>query len=123
LLNLFYDEPDPDRWFCRDRYPRRILRALLRRSRPGGQKQSQSVWGGRTQVFLSLSAGLQKLRVRYRVNDNVYARTHPEELVCIVGKPFPLDRMRWANPILFGAAVSSHPLGDPGLLQCAGVSL
>jgi hypothetical protein len=107
LLNLFYDEPDPDRWFCGDRYPRRILRSLLRRRRTGSQKQ----------LFLSLSDGLRKLGVAYRVNDYANARAHPEELACIVGKPFLLDRMRWDNPILFGAAVFSHPLDDPQLLQ------
>ncbi|MGZ5103931.1 MAG: glycosyltransferase [Usitatibacter sp.] len=42
---------------------------------------------------------------------------HPEELACIVGKPFVLDKIRWKNPIVFGAAVYSHPIDDPTLLE------
>jgi hypothetical protein len=28
-----------------------------------------------------------------------------------------LDKIRWKNPILFGAAVYSHPIDDPRLLE------
>lgn len=108
VLNLFYSEPDPDRWFLFDRFPRRLLRRSLRgKPRIGGQKR----------LFLNLCAGLQKLGVPYRVNDYRYIRHHPDELACIVGKPHLLDALSWRNPILFGAAVHSHPLADPALLQ------
>ena len=54
LLNLFYEEPDGDRWLPFDRYPRRIVRRIVRgRTRPGGQKR----------VFLNLCAGLDRLRL------------------------------------------------------------
>lgn len=107
-LNLFYEEPDPDRWFPGDRYPRRALRRIIRGShRPGGQMR----------VFLNLSAGLDKLGVKYRINDYRYIKSHPEEVACIVGKPFVLDKIDWRNPILFGAAIHSHPLEDPELLE------
>mgnify|MGYP003296622018 CR=1 FL=1 len=53
VLNLFYAEPDPDRWLPFDRYPRRLLRRLIRgKPRPGGQ----------TRVFLNLMAGLDESR-------------------------------------------------------------
>ena len=107
-LNLFYLEPDPDRWFSGDRYPRRLIRRIVRGPRrPGGQER----------VFLNLKAGLRQLGVPYRENDFAYARKHPEEPVGIIGKPHVLDMMEWKNPILFGAAVMSHPLADPGLLN------
>ncbi len=107
-LNLFYAEPDEDRWLPLDRYPRRILRRMVRGpQRPGGQ----------TRVFLNLKAGLDEIGVPFRVNDFSYARRHPDQLACIIGKPFVLDRMEWRNPILFGAAVFSHPLDDPALFQ------
>lgn len=107
-LNLFYAEPDPDRWLPLDRYPRRLLRRVVRGApRPGGQ----------TRVFLNLCAGLDRLGVSYRVNDYAHARKRPGELACIVGKPFLLDRVQWRNPILFGAAVYSHAADDPHLLQ------
>lgn len=106
-LNLFYAEPDPDRWFPGDRFPRRAVRRLLRGPRrPGGQ----------TRVYLNLRDGLDRIGVPYRVNDYRYAERHPEELACIIGKPFVLDIRRWRNPILFGAATFSHPIDDPDLL-------
>src|SRR4051812_31583165 len=100
-LNLFYEEPDDDRWVPLDRYPRRLVRRILRGKRQGG---------GQQRVFLNLCVGLDRLRVTYRVNDYRYAKGNPSALACIVGKPCVLDRMPWKNPILFGAAVYSHPL-------------
>jgi hypothetical protein len=108
MLNLFYEEPDPDRWVPLDRYPRRLLRHLLRgRPRPGGQAR----------VFLNLCAGLDRIGVPYRVNDYRFIRKHPGELACIVGKPCVLDKVKWENPILFGASGYSEPVTDPRLLE------
>jgi hypothetical protein len=108
MLNLFYEEPDGDRWLPLDRYPRRVARRLLRGApQPGGQKR----------IFLNLCAGLDRLGARYRVNDYGYAKKNPRDLACIIGKPFVLDEVKWRNPILFGAAIYSHPLDDPHLLQ------
>lgn len=108
VLNLFYQEPEGDRWLPLDRYPRRLVRRLWRgEPQPGGQQR----------IFLNLCAGLDRIGVGYRVNDFGYARRNPGELACIVGKPFVLDKIEWKNPILFGAAVHSHPLDDPHLLQ------
>ena len=73
--------------------------------------------GGQTRVFLNLCAGLDRIGARYRVNDYAYSKSHPLELACIVGKPFVLDKIQWKNPILFGAAVYSHPVDDPRLLE------
>lgn len=107
MINLFYLEPDPDRWVPFDRYPRRIARRLIR----GPQRPS-----GQMRVFLNLCKGLDQLGISYRVNDFAYARRHPNELACIIGKPCVLDMMHWKNPILFGASIYSHPLDDPHLL-------
>jgi glycosyltransferase involved in cell wall biosynthesis len=107
MLHLFYEEPDPDRWLPFDRYPRRVIRRLARgKPRAGGQQR----------VFLNLCAGLDKLGIKYRINDYGYAQKHPNELVCIIGKPHLLDKIPWRNPICFGAAVYSHPMDDPTLL-------
>lgn len=107
-LNLFYEEPDDDRWLPFDRFPRRVLRRALRgRPRPGGQAR----------VYLNLRAGLERLGVPHRVNDYRHARRNPGELACVIGKPFVLDKIAWENPILFGAAVFSHPVDDPTLLE------
>jgi hypothetical protein len=107
-LNLFYEELDTDRMLPFDRYPRRVVRRVLRgKSRPGGQAR----------VFLNLRAGLDRLGVTYRVNDYRHVRRYPDEVVGIIGKPHVLNKTAWANPILFGAAVYSHPSDAPDLLS------
>jgi glycosyltransferase involved in cell wall biosynthesis len=107
-LALYYQEPDPDRWFRFDRYPRRVIRRIVRGAhRPGGQMR----------VFLNLCAGLDRLGTQYRINDFRYARRNPAMPVGIVGKPHLLYEHAWRNPILLGASVMSHPLADPGMLE------
>lgn len=108
MLNIFYEEPEGDRWLTFDRFPRRIVRRLLR-----GKAQD----GGHKRIFLNLCAGLDRIGVRYRVNHYTHARRNPHELACIIGKPCVLDKMDWKNPILLGAAVFSHPSDDPHLFE------
>jgi hypothetical protein len=108
MLRLFYGEPEDDRWLPFDRYPRRLARRLVRGvPRPGGQKR----------VFLNLCAGLDRIGVAYRVNDYAGAKRDRGAPACIVGKPHLLDEIEWKNPILFGAAVFSHPSDDPRLFE------
>jgi len=107
-LNLFYEEPQSDRLLPLDRYPRQVIRRFIRgKPRIGGQKL----------VFLNLCAGLKRLNFHYRVNDYRYIKQHPDEVACIIGKPHVLNKIEWENPILFGAAVFSHPCDDPKLLE------
>ena len=108
-INLFYEEPPmADRWFPTDRYARHIVRRIVRgKPRPGGQMR----------VFLNLCAGLDRIGVSYQVNQYGYINHHPEELAGVIGKPHLLDKICWRNPIIFGAAVFSHPLDDPDLLN------
>lgn len=106
VLNIFYEELDEDRWFPFDRYPRRLIRRVVRgRPRPGGQ----------TRVFLNLRAGFDRIGVRYRLNDYRHVINNPNELACIIGKSFVLDKIRWENPILLGSSLTKHPLDDPHL--------
>ena len=107
-INLFYEEPEGDRWLPFDHYPRRIIRRILRgKPRPGGQMR----------VFLNLCAGLERIGIPYRVNNYQYIQQHFEEVACIIGKSHLLDKIKWKNPILFGAAVFSHPCDDTELLN------
>jgi len=108
MLNVFYAEADGDRWLPLDRYPRRAIRRILR---------GPPVIGGHQRVYLNLRAGLDLIGARYRVNDHEYASSHPEEVACILGKPFLLEQHRWRNPIVFGPAGYSHPSDDPALLE------
>lgn len=107
-INLFYEEPEEDRWLSFDRYPRAFIRRIVRgKPKIGGQKR----------VFLNLCAGLDRLGISYRVNDYRYIQRHPQEVACIIGKTHVLDKIAWKNPILFGAAVFSHPCDDPQIFN------
>ncbi|AMR31817.1 hypothetical protein A0256_10490 [Mucilaginibacter sp. PAMC 26640] len=106
-LNIFYSEPDPDRWIRYDRYPRRLIRRLIR----GKQKP-----GGVMMVALNLMEGLKKINVPFRYNDYAHIQKHPEEIACIIGKPHLLTEKIWPNPIIFGAGIFSHPIDDQNLL-------
>lgn len=107
-LNLFYEEPNPDRWIHYDRYPRAVFRRLVRgKTRPGGQQM----------VFINLCKGLARLGHTYNINPYRVFRKPTQKLACIVGKPQVLFNHKWQCPILFGASVFSHPLDCPDLLK------
>jgi hypothetical protein len=107
-LNLFYEEPDHDRWFKYDRYPRKIIRRVVRgKQRPGGVMT----------IAINLMKGLDKINVPYRFNDYSYIKKHPEEIACIIGKPHLLFEKKWRNPIILGAGIYSHPIDCPDLFE------
>jgi glycosyltransferase involved in cell wall biosynthesis len=106
IINLFYEEPDTDRWFKFDRYPRKIIRRLFRgKPKPGGVML----------IVLQLMKGLDKLGIPYRFNDYKYAKNNPNELIGVIGKPHLIFEEKFQNPILFGAGVFSHPIECPNL--------
>jgi hypothetical protein len=103
LLHLFYEEPDPDRWLPFDRYPRRLIRRLLRGpQRPGGVMR----W------FLNLRAGLDELGVPYVVNDYRSLRRSPGAVACVVGKSHVVEHIPVGHPIVYGPGITSHPCDD-----------
>jgi len=102
-INLFYEEPDPDRWAPFDRYPRRLIRRLVR-----GARQPC----GAMRVFLNRKAGLDRIGVPYRVNNYRHLRNNPEDLACLVGKPHLLERIPQQTPLLFGTSIYNHPIDD-----------
>ncbi len=102
-LNLFYEEPDPDRWVPFDRYPRRLVRRLWR-----GPWQPS----GHMRVLLNLMTGLDRVGIPYRVNDYRYMRANPGELACLIGKPHILREFPLATPLLFGPSIYNHPIDD-----------
>ncbi|MFT3867257.1 MAG: hypothetical protein QM715_02055 [Nibricoccus sp.] len=105
-LNLFYAEPDGDRWLPFDRFPRKIVRRIVRGPRrPGGQER----------VFLNLKAGLDRLGIAYRANDYRHARRHPDELCCVLGKRHVLNQEPWLNPLMVGPCTYDHSIDDPDL--------
>lgn len=111
-LNLFYQEPDGDRWLPFDRFPRRVVRRLVRGPRkPGGMER----------YYLNLVDGLRRAGISFLENDFRHAKAHPEEVVGIIGKGQLLHEPKWRNPIVFGPAVFSHPLDDLEAFRCAPV--
>ncbi|WP_082434872.1 glycosyltransferase [Pedobacter sp. Hv1] len=107
-LNLFYEDPDPDRWFKYDHILRKTVRRIVR---------GKPKIGGQMMVALELMKGLDKLGIPYRFNDYNYAKKNSNELIGVIGKPHLLKTKNFKNPILFGASVFSHPLDAPNLLQ------
>ncbi len=107
-LNIFYEEPDPDRWFKYDHYPRKIIRRIVR-----GKQRS----GGVKMIAVNLMKGLDKIGVPYRFNDYSYINKHPKEIASIIGKPHILFEKKWENPVIFGAGIFSHPADHPDLLK------
>jgi hypothetical protein len=107
-LNIFYQEPEHDRWFKYDRYPRKLLRHIIR-----GEEKPGSIM----MVALGLIAGLERLGVPYRFNDFKYIKKNTAEIACIIGKPHLLDKYDWKNPIVFGPGIFSHPVDYPDLLN------
>jgi glycosyltransferase involved in cell wall biosynthesis len=107
-INLFYEEPDPDRWIKFDRYPRRLIRRLAR-----GKQQP----GGVGTIAINLMKGFDRLNIRYRLNDYKYIKKHPEEIACIIGKPHVLFDKNWENDIILGAGIYSHPIECPNLFK------
>ena len=106
-LNIFYEEPDPDRWVKYDRYPRRIIRRIFR----GKPKKS-----GQFLVFYNLIQGLKKLNIPYRINDYRHIVKNPKEVACIIGRDGVLDKIEWKNPIAFGSAFGINPVSHPDIL-------
>lgn len=107
-MNIFYEEPDPDRWIKFDRYPRNLIRRIIRgKRRPGGVGI----------IAINLKKGLDKSGIPYRFNDYDHIKKHPEEIACIIGKPHILFDRKWQNPVIFGAGIYSHPIECPELFQ------
>lgn len=107
-LNLYYEEPDPDRWVLWDRFPRRFARRLWR----GAPQPS-----GHERILLNLRAGLDRLGWPYELNDYRRLRAYRQDLACVIGKPHVLEKIPPGVPILFGAAGYAHPINKPDLLE------
>jgi glycosyltransferase involved in cell wall biosynthesis len=114
LLNIFYKEPDYDRWFTYDRYPRRIMRRIVRGpSQPGGVER----------YYLNLIDGFRRIGIPHLTNSFRYARSHPRSVVGVVGKGHLLTERHWRNPILFGPAGFSHPTENAEALETAPIEM
>ena len=99
-LFIFYEEPDSDRWFRYDRYPRKVVRRIIR----GPMKP-----GGVMRWYLNLRQGLDRLDIDYRVNDYRGLKRTEGAWACVVGKPHVLEKIPCGHPILYGPGIAAHP--------------
>jgi hypothetical protein len=100
-LNIFYEEPSNDRWFKYDRYPRAIIRRMVRGPEPiGGVKK----W------FINLIKGLDELNIPYQINNYRALRKNKNEWALVVGKDHVLDKIPAHTQIIYGPGLVSHPL-------------
>ena len=106
--NLFYEQPEFDRWIPFDRHPRRLIRRVIR-----GKPQAS----GHDRVFLNLAKGMDRIGAAYRVNDFTHIRRNSDEIACVVGKPHVVERIPPATPIVFGSAQFSHPLEERNFFE------
>lgn len=104
ILHLFYEEPEIDRWFRGDLWFRKIARRIIRGPSPIGGVQR---W------FVNLRDGLDKLGVKFVVNDYVSLRNCPGATAYVIGKPHVLTKIPQGHPIVFGPGVASHPSITP----------
>ena len=105
-VSLFFNEEEADRWLPFDRYPRHVIRFLVR-----GPRQP----GGARRVLLNLTKGLDLIGVPYRLNDFRHMRQHSDELVCLIGQPQLLEKFPPHTPMIFGPALYNHPVEDEAL--------
>jgi hypothetical protein len=103
-LNLFYEEPDTDRWIKYDRYPRKVFRNLFRGPAPvGGVKR----W------YLNLVHGLDILGYPYTINNYRSLKKGLQPWALVIGKPHLIETIPNSVNIIYGPAISSHPTERP----------
>jgi glycosyltransferase involved in cell wall biosynthesis len=108
-LSLHYrPEPERDRWVPGDRWIRPLVRRVVRGApRPGGLDK----------VFLNLRLGLDRLNMRYDVNQP-YRRLQPGDRVAVLGRGrHCLDGYRRREPLVAGIGLMTHPSEWPTLLR------
>lgn len=100
MYNLFYEEPLHDRWFKYDRYPRKLVRRIIRGPEPiGGVKR----W------FINLCAGLDILGVSYSINNYKTLKKKPGSWALVIGKSNVIEKIPKDTHIIYGPGVSAHP--------------
>jgi hypothetical protein len=103
-LNIFYEEPENDRWVLYDRYPRRIVRTAVRKL--SGKKEPV---GGVKKWFINLVKGLDVLGIPYKINDFKALRKTPNAIALVIGKSQVIDKIPDHVKIIYGPAIASHP--------------
>ena len=104
---LFYVESADDRWFPGDRFPRAVVRRIVRGRMVTGHRR----------VAQNLQAGLDRLGVPYRYNNYRALRKRPGHVVGLLGKLHLLEEWKYSNPLVAGPCMLDHPLDMPDLFE------
>ncbi len=99
-INLFYEEPESDRWFKYDRHLRKIIRRIWR---------GPDAIGGMKRWFVNLCLGLDELGIKYTVNNYKLLKRDPSQWALVIGKPHVLEKIPDHTNLIYGPAISSHP--------------
>jgi hypothetical protein len=110
---IFYAEPDLDRWVPFDRYPRRVIRRIVRKRKMSGFRRRLDYLG----------RGLREIGVKYRVNDFHALDENTGQSVGLLGKQYLLDRWKWKNRLVVGPTLLDHPMDRPDLFEAFNAKL
>lgn len=111
VLLFYQDFAEKDRWIPGDRYPRRLLRPLVRRIVPGPKVSGFLV------AYQGLARALRRAGVDVRENDRALALRNPDHPVGIAGYPEILNGWDLPNPAILGPGLLDHPSERPELMQ------
>ncbi len=100
MINLFYEEPNPDRWVPFDRYPRGFIRRIVRGEPPIGGVQR---W------YLNLKKGLELIGADFKDLSYTNPQKNKHSTSCIIGKPHVIQKCNHTQPIILGPGLPSHP--------------
>ncbi len=106
-LLIYYFEEESDRFLPFDRYPRNLLRRIIR---------GRTMSGFRSRI-LNLRKGLERARIPYAFNDLRVLERCPDQCVGLVGKRHVLKTWHYPNPVVMGPAIYPHPTVIPDLLE------
>lgn len=112
-LLIFYTEPFEDRWIPMDRYPRAVIRRIIRGKRITGYRR----------CVQSLQTGLKKIGIPHCLNNQRMIRKNPDQVVALLGNAFVFEDWKWPNPIVAGPCMLDHPLDMPDLFEKHNVRL
>ena len=111
LVLLFYRKRERDKFVRFDRHLKPLLRPLFQKLH---RRQKLS---GFDVSFGLLVTSLRRRGVEVRINDEAYARQHPDHPVGLVGDTTLLEGWSLPNPALLGPSLYDHPLQAPRLME------
>ncbi|MCZ4221797.1 hypothetical protein [Pedobacter rhodius] len=99
-LYVYYEELETDRWFKYDRFPRFLIRRIIR-----GPKQISGV----ERWFVNFLSGLQEINQEYEVNNFKILKENANIIALVFGRPHVIEKLPSHTKIIYGPGLPSHP--------------